>query len=54
MLMKQLLTSQICFNVSLHRDDIQDFDSRWDQAILSASEVPKENVLERFVLDDNT
>ena len=34
------------FTVSLQGDDIQDFDTRWDQALLSASEVPKENVLE--------
>ena len=34
------------FNVSLQGDDIQDFDTRWDQAPLSESEVPKENVLE--------
>ena len=34
------------FNVSLQGDDIQDFDTRWDQAPPSASEVPKENVLE--------
>ena len=33
-------------NVSLQGDDIQDFDTRWDQALLSASEIPKENVLE--------
>ena len=34
------------FNVSLKGDDIQDFDTRWDQALLSASKVPKENVME--------
>ena len=34
------------FNVSLQGDDIQDFDTRWDQALLPASEVPKENDLE--------
>ena len=34
------------FNVSLQGDDIQEFDTRWDQAILSASEAPEENVLE--------
>ena len=34
------------FNVSLQGDDIQDFETRWDQALLSASEVAKENVLE--------
>ena len=34
------------FTDSPQGDDIQDFDKRWDQALLSASEVPKENVLE--------
>ena len=34
------------FNVSLQGDDIQDFDTRWDQALLSPSEAPKENVPE--------
>ena len=33
------------FNVSSQGDDIQDFDTRWDQAPLSANEIPKENVL---------
>ena len=27
-------------------DDIQDFDTRWDQALLSASETPNDNVPE--------
>ena len=34
------------FNVSLQGDDSQDFVLRWDRALLSASEAPKENVLE--------
>ena len=32
--------------VSLHGDDNQDFETRWDPASLSASETPKENILE--------
>ena len=28
------------FNVSLQTDDIQEFDTRWDEALLSAGEVP--------------
>ena len=44
--MTQLLTYQFLLSVSSQGDDIQDFDTRWDQALLSASEVPKENVLE--------
>ena len=34
------------FSVSFQGDDIQDFDTRWDQALLSTSKVPKDNVLE--------
>ena len=33
------------FYVSLQGHDIQDFDTGWDQALLSANEVPEENVL---------
>ena len=36
------------FNVSLQGDDSQDFGTRWDQALLSASKVPKANVLENL------
>ena len=36
------------FNVSVQGDDMQDFDTSWDQALLSASELPKENVPESF------
>ena len=42
-LIKQLLTYQI---YSMSSQNIQDVDTRWDQALLSASKVPKENVLE--------
>ena len=34
------------FNVRLQNDDVQNFDTRWAQALLSASEVPSEMVLE--------
>ena len=34
------------FHICLHEDDIQDFDTRWDQALLTTSEIPQENVLE--------
>ena len=30
------------FNIRLHSDDVQDFDTRWDQALLAASEIPSE------------
>ena len=29
-------------------DDVQDFDTRWDQALSAASEIPTETVLEGF------
>ena len=28
------------FNIRLQNDDVQDFDTRWDQALLAASEIP--------------
>ena len=34
------------FNIRLQNDDVQDFDVRWDQALLSASETPTEMLLE--------
>ena len=34
------------FDVSSQGDDTHDFDTGWDRALLSASEPPKENVLE--------
>ena len=34
------------FNIRLQNDDVQDFDTRWDQALLSASEIPTEMILE--------
>ena len=33
-------------NVYLDEDDIEDSDTRWDQALLTTSEIPQENVLE--------
>ena len=34
------------FNFRLHNDDVQDFDVRWDQALLSASAIPSDVILE--------
>ena len=34
------------FNTRLQNDDIQDFDVRWDQALLSASDVPSDVILD--------
>ena len=37
------------FNKRLQNDDVQDFDTRWDQALLTASEILSENGPGRFV-----
>ena len=42
----QLKTYQIFQCPPTRRDGIQDFDTRWDQAQLSASERSQENILE--------
>ena len=34
------------FSVRLQNDDVQDFDVRWDQALLSASDMPSDVILE--------
>ena len=34
------------FNICLHDDDVQDFDTGWDQVQLATSKIPQENVLE--------
>ena len=34
------------FSVSLQNDDIQDFDVRWDHALLSVSEMPFDMILD--------
>ena len=34
------------FNIRLQNDDIQGFDARWEKALLAASEIPTEMVLE--------
>ena len=34
------------FSIRLQKDDVQDFDVRWDQALLSVSEMPSDVILE--------
>ena len=34
------------FSIRSQNDDVQDFDVRWDQALLSANETPTEMILE--------
>ena len=33
------------FSIRLQNDDVQDFDTRWDQALFAASEMPTKTVL---------
>ena len=34
------------FSVNLHDDNIQEFDTRWDEVLLSMSKVPSDDILE--------
>ena len=34
------------FNIGLHEDDVQDFETKWDHALLAVGEIPSETVLE--------
>ena len=34
------------FSIRLHNDDVQDFDVRWEHAVLSAGDLPSYNILE--------
>ena len=34
------------FSVNLHDDNIQEFDTRWDEVLLSMSKIPSDDVLE--------
>ena len=34
------------FSIRLQKDDVQDFDVRWDQALLSANDMPSDVILE--------
>ena len=34
------------FTVSLRNDDIQEFDSKWDEILLSTTQIPPDDILE--------
>ena len=34
------------FSVTLHDDNVQEFDTRWDEVLLSMSKIPSDDVLE--------
>ena len=36
------------FSVTLHADNIQEFDTRWGEALLSMSKIPSDDILERL------
>ena len=41
------------FSIRLQNDDVQDFDVRWDQALLSASDMPSDVILEGLCKSKN-
>ena len=34
------------FSVTLHDDNVQEFDTRWDEVLLSMSKIPSDEILE--------
>ena len=34
------------FSVTLHDDNIQEFDTRWDEVLLSVAKIPSDEILE--------
>ena len=42
------------FSVTLHDDNIQEFDTRWNEVLLSMSKIPPDDILESFVQIENT
>ena len=35
-------------SITLRNDDVQDFDTRWDEILLSMTKIPFDDVLESF------
>ena len=46
--MKQYKGLSDLFSIRLQHDDVQDFYVRWDQALLSASDMPSDVILEEL------
>ena len=44
--MTQQLDCADLISVTLHDDNIQEFDTRWDEVVLSMSKIPSDDVLE--------
>ena len=38
------------FSVTLHDDDVQEFDTRWDEVLLSMSNIPSDDVLDSLYI----
>ena len=36
------------FSVTLHDDNVQEFDTRWDEVLLSMSKIPSDDILDRL------
>ena len=41
-----VLDSADLFSVTLHDDNIQEFDTRWDEVLLSMTQIPSDDILE--------
>ena len=41
-----VLDYAVLFSVTLRYDDVQEFDTRWDEVLLSMSQIPSDDVLE--------
>ena len=52
--MIQYLDYADLFSVTLHDDNIQEFDTRWDEVLLSMSKIPPDDILESLYKLENT
>ena len=41
-----VLDSADLFSITLRSDDVQDFDTRWDEILLSMTKIPSDDILE--------
>ena len=42
------------FTITLRNDDVQEFDTRWDEILLSMTKIPPDDFLESFLQIENT
>ena len=47
--MTQYLIGAHLSSVTLHDDNIQEFDTRWDEVLLSMSKIPSDDILESLL-----